>query len=434
MLKKGNYLHELGFTKGYLNRIAFETGFIKRVRKLEGLDYLSVLLASVAKEVVSYNVMASTLASTFNKSVFKQSLHKAMRKEAFDAFICRIFNEILQSKLSIAKNGIKCRFRRIIIQDSTIVKLPSRLFQYFSGVKNKTAQVANARLQLALDIKTNLFTLFSIDPYSVNDLLAASQLSIRKGDLIIRDRGYCSLNEIIRMIQTKCDFIYRYYHGFRYFDAKSCKVIDVYKLLKRKERIKLKVRVGAPDGPLLTLVAEKVSGQLAESRRRQLKKNAHYNPSKELLRLASWSILITSLKKDEIKYSEIYNLYALRWRIEIIFKAMKSHLNFSKVHNIPEQQLRFIFLGKMILLLLMTQIIYPRLLKVIYELSGKYVSLLKLIRYLKDNMIITDKLIKSIFLGKIDPDIADPIKYYCTYDKRKDRDNFEQCLHDILLS
>ena len=104
MLKKGNYLHELGFTKGYLNRIAFETGFIKRVRKLEGLDYLSVLLASGEKEVVSYNVMASTLAITFNKSVFKQSLHKSMRKVAFEAFICRIYNERFKSKLSLDNN------------------------------------------------------------------------------------------------------------------------------------------------------------------------------------------------------------------------------------------------------------------------------------------------------------------------------------------
>lgn len=434
MLKNGNYLHELGFTKGYLNRIAFETGFIKRVRKLDGLDYLSVLLSSVAKQVVSYNVMASTLASNFSKTVFKQSLHKAMRKEAFDSFICRIFNEILQAKLSVANNGLKWRFKRVIIQDSTIVKLPSQLFQYFSGVKNQVSQVANARLQLALDIKSNLFTLFSIDSYSVNDLLAASSLSTRKGDLVIRDRGYCSLSEINRMIQAQCDFIYRYYHGFKYYDVRSRKVIDVYKLLKGKKQIKLKVRVGSPDGPHLTLVAEKVPNQLAENRRRQLKKNAHYPPSKALLRLASWSILITSIKHDEVKYGEIYNLYALRWRIEIIFKAMKSHPNFNKIHNIPVQQLRFIFLGKMILLLLMTQVIYPRLLKIVHRLSGKFISLLKLISYLKDNMMITAKLLKSISDRKIDPDIVNYIKYYCTYERRKDRDNFEESLHTILLS
>lgn len=143
--------------------MAIENKFIERIRKLDGLDYLLALLHNVTKEVVSFNTMASTFVDDIDKCVTKQALHKAMSKEFFIVFIDKIFNELLQTKLGIANSKLKSKFRRIVIQDSSIIKLPQRLYEFFSGVKNNFSQVANARVQVALDILTNTFTLFSID-------------------------------------------------------------------------------------------------------------------------------------------------------------------------------------------------------------------------------------------------------------------------------
>lgn len=432
MHKKFKLLQGLGFTENYLNKVANETGFIKRFRKLNGLDYLTILISSVAKEVVSYNTMASSFSNDLNKSVFRQALHKALRKDEFIVFIDRIFNELLQTKLEIASNELKHRFKRIIIQDSTIVKVHRSLFQYFSGVKNQAGQVANARIQLALDIKSNVFSLFSIDSYSINDLLAAPKLSIYYGDLVIRDRGYCCLSEIKRILNCGADFIYRYYHGFRYYDVETGQALDIYKLLKNKSRMKVKVRVGGADGPIVTMVALKVSDEIANKRRSQLKKSAKHTPSKKLLQLHSWSIFFTSIEDETLKYEEIYALYALRWRIEIIFKSMKSYLNLDKMHKVPKHQLTFIFVGKMILLLIITQFIYARIVEEIYLRTQKIISLLKLVRYLKDNTIIIIDLIKSNPQKNIGHNLFEIVTKYCLYDQRNDRTNYEQEL-DIIF-
>lgn len=435
MRKTINILQGLGFTENYLNTLARKTGFIKRFRKLNGLDFLTILLFNVAKEIVSYNTMASTFLENKDKAVFKQALHKAMSKEAFLVFVDRIFNELLQSKLGISNNKLKSKFKRIIIQDSTIIKLPQRLFEHFSGVKNQITQVANARMQLAFDLKSNVFCLFSIDPYSFNDLLAAQNLAIRKGYLIIRDRGYCCLAEINRILEYQADFIYRYHHGLTYYDVHTGQIVNIYKLVKNKSKLKIQLRIGKADGPIVTLLAVRVKEDIANRRREQLKKSTKRTPSKELLQLLSWSIFFTSIEEDEIEFEEIFALYSLRWRIEIIFKVMKSHLNLDKIHNVPKHQLTFILLGKMILLVIITQFIYETVCHKIYNKTGKIISLLKLVRYLKDNINMIADLLKIItkknYIG------CHPIELlvkYCSYDHRRDRKNYEQRLKNIGLS
>lgn len=435
MRKTINILQGLGFTENYLNSIARDSGFIKRFRKLNGLDYLTLLLFNVAKGIVSYNTMASTFLENRDKSVFKQALHKSMSKAAFIVFIERIFNELLQSKLELSNNKLKSKFKRIIIQDSTIIKLPQGLFEYFSGVRNQITQVANARMQLAVDLKSNVFILFSINSYSINDLLSASKLLIRKGDLIIRDRGYCCLTEIRRIMDYSADFIYRYHHGFTYYDVHTGQIVNIYKLVKNKSKRKIKLRIGKPDGPVVTLLAVRVKEDIANRRREQLKKSTKRTPSKELLQLLSWSIFFTSIEEEEIEFKEIFALYSLRWRIEIIFKVMKSHLNLDKIHNVPKHQLTFILLGKMILLVIITQFIYGAVCHKIFKHTGKLISLLKLVRYLKDNINMIAELLKIIpRKNYIGCDSIELMAKYCSYDRRKDRKNYEQEFINIFLS
>jgi hypothetical protein len=430
-----NFLHDLGFSKDKLNRMAVETGFIERFRDLDGLDYVLALILNVTKEVVSFNIMASTFLGNANKSVSKQAMHTAMSKNAFIDFIDKIFNELIQTKLGISNSKFKSKFKRIIIQDSTIIKLPKRLFEKYSGVKNQSRQVANARVQVALDILTNQFTLFSIDPYSINDLSAACKLEVRKGDLIIRDRGYCRITELLRIMACKANFIYRYYHKFNYYDLDTGHIIDMYKLVKKEKNLRVKVRVGDPKGPIVTLFADKVSNELANKRRCKLKQSSKSQPSKELLQLLSWSIYFTSIDDEQITSDDICDLYRLRWRIEIIFKAMKSHLNFDKIHNVSENQLKFILIGRMIWLLIITQIIYPKISKIIFDLFGKIVSLIKLISYLNQNAFIIAEILQRMKRkALIESDTAHILSKYCCYDLRKKRNNFQEQFMDIHLS
>jgi len=104
-------------------------------------------------------------------------------------------------------------YRRVLVQDSTIVKLPTWLFPRFSGVSNQTSSVCNARIQAVFDLISARLLDFSIDSYTRNDIAAAPDLGLREGDLVLRDRGYLSAAEIQRHLEAGADFIYRHKSG-----------------------------------------------------------------------------------------------------------------------------------------------------------------------------------------------------------------------------
>lgn len=374
--------------------------------------------------------MASTLAWQRDKTVSKQALHKAMNNECFFDFINEVLDKLFGRKLAISGILSKFGFQRIIIQDSTVIKLPGRLAPLYSGVKNSFVQVVNARIQYAFDVLTSHCVFFDLNPYTINDAKAAGNLKVSKGDLILRDRGYFSLTEIKRLLHNEVDFIYRYKHGIIYYDAETGMRLNLARILYPHKVTDIKVRVDNKNGPVIRLLAEPVSEELANQRRAKLKKESKTYPSKEVLALLSWSIFLTTLDKEKTDFKNIFELYNLRWRIETLFKAMKSHLRLDKIHNVSNTQLKFIIAAKMILFLLIFQFIFSWFGKKIATYFDRELSFFKLCRYLLDNMVVLADLIKETCRGNLQKqnNATRMLLKYCTYDKRK-RQNYNDHLY-----
>lgn len=419
-----------GFSIKIINDIAHKNHFKKRKRILDVFDFLYSLLVNACKETVSYNTMAATLASYESKTVSKQALHKAMSTDCFLNFLNELFDKLLGTKLGIHHSASQFGFSRIIIQDSTVIKLPSRLAKLYSGVKNGVVQVVNARIQYAFDALTNCSVLFKIDPYTVNDLKASPELVIKKGDLVLRDRGYFSLKEIHRILAVGADFIYRYKHGIIYYDAQTGVRLNLKEILNTGKITDLEVRIGDEKGPVFRLLAAPTTIEVADQRRAKLKKDAKCFPSKEVLALLSWTIFLTSIERQKADFKDVFDLYKLRWRIEIMFKAMKTNLRLGKIHNVSYNQLRFTIVAKMILFLFTFQFVYNYYNEIVFEKSSKKISLLKLCKYLKDNMEELTKLIVKASKEKIENQDLTALIKYCTYDKRK-RKNYNQQLYEF---
>ena len=260
-------------------------------------------------------------------------------------------------------------------------------------MSNGLVQVANARIQLALNILSNDVVHFTLNSYSTNDIKVAAQLLIQEGDLILRDRGYFSIVEIIRTIKSKASFIYRYKHGINYCDTETGEPINLLKKLSKTKITDIKVKLSGINGPTVRLIAMPIKNELANIRRAKLKKESSHTPKEDVLALLSWSIFITSIEDENINYTELFELYKLRWRIEILFKTMKSHLNLDHIHNVSENQLKFIVLAKLLLIVLILQFVYELLLKPIKKLYDKDLSLLKLTRFIMDNKNVLSDLI-----------------------------------------
>ncbi|MBK7956999.1 MAG: transposase [Bacteroidetes bacterium] len=190
-------------------------------------------------------------------------------------------------------------FRRVLIQDSTIVKAPKSLFSIYSGVANGTSKACNSRIQVAIDLLTMCIHKFSIDSYSINDFKAACGLNIQSWDLIIRDRGYFTISEFTRIVEANADFISRYYSTSNYFDLNGKKV-SILSLLKKKNKLDIWLYLGCYKGLKVRILAMPVPPLVSEKRAREYKKNAKHTPSANVLELLQWDIYITTV--DEQKW------------------------------------------------------------------------------------------------------------------------------------
>ncbi len=420
-----------GVTQEKILDISYTTGLIERKRMIMPGDLLFAICNGTIQGDSSYNDFAMLIDYNTGKSVTKQAVAKKIKHQC-KIFIQEIVKIILENKLEKDKyvEVFKTlKYKRIIVQDSTVIKLPLALYEIFSGVSNRYSKATNARIQVAYDLLSEQFISFSIDTYTKNDLKSAPELQIREGDLVLRDRGYLTFDEIKRHVGTGADCIYRHKFRMVLLNVNTLKPIDLTNLLKENGDIDMEVRLNNKEKTIVRIISSPVNKTVANERRRKAKKeNKGKNPSKEYLEQLDWTIFIITIPKDKAGFSTILKLYSLRWRIEIIFKSWKSNMNFSKYHNVSAIQLYVIVLARFLMALLFTQFFFKECKALIYKQFKKHLSLMKTLKYLTK---FPDVLI-SLYYDLINYNqeglgsSIKKLKRYCCYDSRRERLNFEQ--------
>ena len=411
-------------------QMAIQTGFQTRApRKIFPTEFTYLLFEQAIKCSPSYNDMASNMESSIGISVSKQAICQRMDLSCVQ-FLQSILAKLISSKIPYSKFQKDCfgnKYRRILVQDSTVVRLPARLFDTFSGVKNAHATVCNARIQVVYDLKAAEFLMFSIDPYSKNDLAAAPELPLLPGDLVLRDRGYLTASEIQRHIDAQSHCIYRHKHKTTYLDPQTKEPIDLAFMLKIYGCLDLHVLLNNEEQTPVRLVAAPVNEETANLRRMKAKKeNKGHSPSKANLAMMSWSIFITTISKDDATFDELLAIYGLRWRIENIFKTWKSNMSFAAIHNVSENQFRSIIIARLAMLVIIFHNIFAPMRYHIQAHCGKILSMMKLLRYLQINPERIFTLVQASTQSNPPSSLLESIARFCTYDSRKKRMNFSQ--------
>lgn len=405
-----------------LSNLSKEIGFIKRTRKIDSLDFLYSLSMESIKGIASCNDIAAAIEEGNGISVSRQAIWKKVTETCL-GYLKLVLELVILGKTNplIGQDKIsKCRFTRVIVQDSTLIRLPKRLFVLFSGISNKSTAVCNARIQGIYDLLSGKFISFSINPYSKNDHLSATEMEIMKDDLTLRDRGYLSINEIKRHLYFGAHFIYRHKMKMLLLDPVTKTPIDILNKLKKESQLDIHVMLNEEDNTIIRLVAQPVDKQTADNRRRRAKiEMKGHNPNKEFMELQSWTIFLTTLTADQADFETLLKIYGLRWRIETIFKSWKSNLHFDYIHNISNTQLQILIIARLIMILIITQFIYPPYNTLIYKYMKREISILKLTKYLNHNPIKLYTLLRDFIkypnhMSKSMKNIA----RYCVYDIR----------------
>lgn len=425
-----------GISKTDILELAMKTRFMKRKpKKIDPYNFINLFCALAVMDTPSFNSIAARYSTDYSSIASKQAISKKINAECLD-FFKSILALIIKTKFSRKETETMLFFNlynRVLVQDSTIIKLPLRLFAIFSGVKNAKTSTCNARIQGVYDLISGSFLSFSIDPYSINDITTAPQLDVLKGDITLRDRGYFSIDEIQRHIDAKADCIYRYRTKTILINPKTGEHINLYKLLKKKRYLDMEVCLNNVRHTKVRLVAVPVSEDIVSRRRANAKKNFNrHNPSKEVLELMSWTIFITTIPKEKASFDNILALYSLRWRVEVIFKAWKSYAAFGKIHDISENHLRIMLTARFIMIVLYTHYVFLPWSHIIRSKFKREMSLLKLYCFLTKNVEQIVMLIDSLSNNNFNTAGKTLIKY-CTYDKRI-RLNFMQIYEIVALS
>lgn len=411
--------------------IGYETNLIKRKRTIMPGDLLYAICNGAIQGNSSYNDFAMIIDNDTGKGVSKQAVSKKIKHQC-KIFMQEILKIILENKLEkeeYVEVFKTLKYKRIIVQDSTVIKLPLALYEIFSGVSNGYSKATNARIQVAYDLLSGQFISFSIDSYTKNDLKSAPELQIREGDLVLRDRGYLTFGEIKRHIDSGADCIYRHKFRMVLLDVNTLEPIDLTKILKNNGCLDMEVRLNNKEKTIVRIISSPVSKSVANERRRKAKKeNRNKNPSREYLEQLDWTIFIITIPKDKADFSTILKLYSLRWRIEIIFKSWKSNMNFSKYHNVSAIQLYVIVLARFIMALLFTQFFFKECKALIYKHFKKHLSLMKTLKY----FVKFPDILITLYYDLINYNQEEvgkgikKLKRYCCYDSRRKRLNFEQ--------
>jgi len=415
-------LAELGISAEALRRMAFACGFcVRQSGKIQASDVLIHMCIESTKGTVSYNDIAARIEGCTGVGVSRQAYW-----ERFDETCVLLFQQVLACVLDA-----KCRarkelvgdlvssgaYQRILLQDSTIIQIPASLFATFSGVKNATVTVCNARIQCVYDLKAGTFVKFTIDPYSKNDFLATLEIDLKPGDLVLRDRGYFTVEAVRKHIEAGAHGIFRYTHKTALFDPHTGAPIQLLALLRRNRSLDMEVRVGTTEKLKLRLIAAPIDEETANLRRMRAKREMKgHAPSQELLDLMSWSVFLTTIEDPAIGFQQILGLYGLRWRIENIFKTWKGNFHFAKLHRVSEPQLRVLLTARFIMIVVLYQDLFLPLTRLVRATTDRVLSLMKFIRYITRN---PDRIPEMMKCTGAKSGSFRTLLRYCVYDKRK---------------
>lgn len=416
-----------GLSSKVVAQLARETGFVKRAGgKIDATDFIAHMCEESIRGTVSNNDMATTLQAATGVSVSRQACWERIDAECV-VFFEAVLATLIRSRLAPQAWKLCPMFKRILIQDSTIIQLPAKLFERFSGVRNQITTTCHARIQGVYDLCSGRFIKFSIDPYSKNDFSVASQIPVEPGDLVLRDRGYFLLSVIAMHKANNVETISRYKHKTVFHDPTTLAKIDLLELLTRDGHVDRMVLAGENKDVPIRLLAAPVPEEVANLRRMKAKKEMKgHSPSDEVLALLSWTIFLVSIENPAITLSDILALYGLRWRIENIFKTWKSHFHFTHLHQVSEAQLRVLLTARLIMISICFQAYVP-LCRVLRLHSTRPLSLMKFMHYVcKAPGQLPTLLVPRLW----DIPLLKAIARYCTYDKRKRR-NFVDHVHAI---
>ena len=311
---------------------AITSGILKRKRKLTGAGLVQTLVFGwLANPQSTYDELAQA-AGSIGIEITRQGIEQRLTQSAAE-MLKTTLDASAEQVIASGPQAIPLlsRFNGVYVQDSSWITLPDELCDVWTGCGTNTEKGGKAtlKIQLRFDTLTGAFEHLSLTDGKTHDCQAQKGFdTLAVGSLRLADLGYFSLDELKSLSDAKVFWLTRLKANCHLFLADGIP-LDLPKWLKASNRQAIDCPIQLGKRALLParLIAKRVSAQVANQRRRQLKTQAKRKgrtPSSDRLTLADWDIYITNASVQVLTLHEALVIARVRWQIELIFKLFKS--------------------------------------------------------------------------------------------------------------
>jgi len=258
-------------------------------------------------------------------------------------------------------------FNQICIKDSSKFKLPDSMEKDYPGYgydkENQPLSMMN--IQYEYDLLSGNCCSLEFTKVTRNDQADSRETidRIKKKSLYIRDLGYVTSTYLKAIEDKEAYYVNRLPHTTNIYEMHEgvLQLIDWKSLHKKMDKAgqthkEMEVYMGKENKLKTRMVMFKVDQKTYQNRIHKAtergKRTGGYSLSKEYKAKAHYSIFITNVSSKNLSASQIQNIYKLRWQIEIIFKAWKSHVKIHSIKKISKERFECQFYAKFIWILL----------------------------------------------------------------------------------
>jgi len=279
------------------------------------------------------------------------------------AELADIANPSFLERLFNCENWLKSLITQVLAKDSPRA-VKGRLIRLVDGTSVcKAEAIAKKRSKLwrihsVYDLPANRFSFFELTDEKTGERL--NMAPVIPGEIRIGDRCYLQPERMAAVIAAGGDLVVRaVWTNARWVDqnGKLVNVIEILRRGSRKGKVDVPIWIECKSGTLLgvRLVAIKKPREQALAAQREvivaaLKNNKQ--ASKEALEAAIWVLIVTTLAQDEFSANYIFDLYRLRWRIELAFKKLKSIIGLKSPPGKDGRSARVWILAHLLMILL----------------------------------------------------------------------------------
>lgn len=366
-----------------IEKIAKKHQFIRRKGKVSAKCFLN-LCTFLGEDLccTSLSNLCAKLEANEKILISPQALSKRFNKEAV-SFLKKVFHEMLYFQNEVLRsNGplLKNYFNRITIVDATGFKLDDK----HEGACKGSGIKSSVKIQLQYDLLTGGFIHCELKEGSYSDAsyLETLQSTIQKQDLILKDLGYLKALDLKIIDETEAFYI-----------SKTKVITILYKkeevtgkgkkgnIVKREWYLPINIKeLSEPLAGGETIELNDIYiGNTTENRTKcrliltklteecKLKKEirnkeSNSNSSNNFIKENKWwlgiNCCITNVPKEVLSKEKIYETYALRWQVEIMFKIWKSLFKIHDVKKAGLERIQCFIYGRLIMLLLTSSIVF----------------------------------------------------------------------------